>query len=48
MIDFEIAIHGTVVSIKAISHEARELANESFLVEAWQGRADNFTTDWRA
>ena len=48
MIDFEFTNHGSVVFVTAVSHEAKEIANESFPVEAWQGRADDFTTDWRA
>lgn len=46
--DFSVTSHGSVLSIKALSDVAIELANSSFPVEPWMGKPTDFTTDWRA
>jgi len=48
MVDFEIIDYGSVYTIRAKSHEAKEFARENFPVAPWQGCAEDFQTDWRA
>ncbi len=46
--DFVAQDHGSIWSIVAVSKAAEQFAAENFAPEGWQGRPDNFTTDWRA
>ena len=46
--DFVFTSHGSVVTVEAVSDAARELAEDNFPVEGWQGIPTNFTTDHRA
>jgi hypothetical protein len=46
--DFRITDHGSVLNIRALSPEAIAFTRDNFEVEAWQGIAENFTTDHRA
>lgn len=46
--DFEFTSHGSVWSIRAVSDEAKDFAEENFAVEGWQGAPHYFMTDHRA
>jgi hypothetical protein len=45
--DFVVTSFGSVVSVKAVSEEAREFANANLPVDGWQGNPTDFYTDWR-
>jgi hypothetical protein len=47
MSDFIVTNHGSVMTIKAVTDEAKQFAEEHFIVEAWMGHPVHFTADWR-
>jgi hypothetical protein len=48
MPDFRLIHHGSVVTLQAVTDDAKAFAEAQFEVEGWMGSPTHFSTDWRA